>query len=135
MSDRVGMICGFLGGTIVALESGYQVYPYPKPEKLFNRLSDAKWFLASKWCDDLTTPAAIINNAGELSFFNRLVLEMGEEQFIPQENRLDIVAQSLHLQTNETITYHLSELKRVLEVRVLAIDPRYGKVALVREIP
>ncbi len=37
---------GFLGGTIMAVETGYKVLPHPKPDKIYNRLSDAKWFLA-----------------------------------------------------------------------------------------
>lgn len=69
MSDRLGMICGFLGGTIVSVESGYKVIPHPKPDKVYQRLSDAKWFLTLRWCDNLMTPAAIINNTGELSFY------------------------------------------------------------------
>lgn len=134
MSDRIGMICVFLGGTIIALDSGYEVYPYPKPEKFFNRLSDAKWFLASKWCDDLSTPAGIINNTGELSFFNQFVLKMGEERFIPQKYRPDIFARCLSLEPNETTTYQLPSNNRIIEAQALAIDPRYGKVALVREM-
>ena len=135
MSDRLGMVCGFLGGTIVAVESGYKVFPHPKPEKIYNRLSDAKWFLALRWCDNLSTPAGIINNTGELSFVNQTVLEMEEEKFIPQQYRLEIFSQCLSLQPNETVNYELQlERKPVLEIQALEIDARYGKVALVREI-
>ena len=135
MSDRMGMICGFLGGTIVAVEAGYKVFPHPKPDKIYNRLGDAKWFLALRWCDNLSTPAGIINNTGELSFFNHLVLEMGEEKFIPQPYRLEIFALCLPLQPNETTQYQLpSSSQRNLEIQALAIDARYGKVALVREM-
>ena len=135
MSDRLGMVCGFLGGTIVAVESGYKVFPHPKPDKIYNRLSDAKWFLALRWCDNFSTPAAIINHTGELAFFNQIVLEMGEEKFIPQKYRLDIFAQCLSLQPNKTVIYqppfnHQSQL----EIQALEIDSRYGKVALVRTI-
>jgi hypothetical protein len=105
MSDRLGMVCGFLGGTIVAVDSGYKIFPHPKPEKIYNRLSDAKWFLALRWCDSLNVPAGIINNTGELAFLNQIVLEMGEENFIPQQYRLEIFVLSLSLQPNETITY------------------------------
>jgi hypothetical protein len=59
---------GFLGGTIMAVETGYKVLPHPKPDKIYHRLSDAKWFLAVRWCDHLSTAAAIINNTGELAF-------------------------------------------------------------------
>ena len=134
MGDSLGMICGFLGGTIIAVESGYKVFPHPKPEKIYNRLSDAKWFLTLRWCDSLSTPAGVINNMGELSFFNQVVLKMGEEKFIPQKYRLDIFAQCLLLQPNETVTYCFPSSERILEIQALEIDPRYGKVALVREL-
>ncbi len=132
MSDRLGTMFGFLGGTIVAVESGYKVFPHPKSEKIYHRLSDAKWFLALRWCDNLSTPAGIINNTGELSFFNQIVLEMGEEKFIPQQYRQEIFARCLPLQPNQTVTYELSP-NRILSIQALEIDPRYGKVALVRE--
>lgn len=135
MSDRLGMVCGFLGGTIVAVEFGYKVFPHPKPEKIYNRLSDAKWFLALRWCDNLSTAAGIINNTGELAFFNQIALEIGEENFIPQKYRLDIFAQCLFLQPNETVQHELPlQDKPVLEIQALEIDARYGKVALIRAI-
>ena len=122
MSNRLGMVCGFLGGTIVAVESGYKVFPHPKSEKIYHRLSDAKWFLALRWCDDLSTPAGIINNTGELSFFNQIVLEIGEEEFIPQKYRWEIFTQCLSLQPNETVNYELTlERKPVLEIQALEI--------------
>ncbi|MGD1919302.1 MAG: hypothetical protein ACFCAD_10675 [Pleurocapsa sp.] len=135
MSDRLGMVCGFLGGTIIAVDSGYKVFPHPKPEKVYNRLSDAKWFLALKWCDSLSTSAGIINNTGELAFFNKIVLETGEENFIPQQYRLDIFALCLPLQPNEKTIYRFPlKSRQDLEIQGLEIDSRYGKVALVNEI-
>lgn len=134
MSDKIGMIFGFLGGTIVAVESGYKTIPHPKREKIYNRLSDAKWFLALRWCDNLSAPAAIITNTGELSFYNQIVLQMGEEKFIPQKYRQKLFAQSLLLQPDETVTYSLTSPDRVVEIRAVEIDSRYGKVALVREL-
>ena len=134
MSDRLGMVCGFLGGTIVAVDSGYKVFPHPKPDKIYNRLSDAKWFLALRWCDSLSTLAGIINNTGELAFLNQIVLKIGEENFIPQEYRLDIFALCLPLQPNEKTIYQFPRPKGDLEIQALEIDSRYGKVALVREI-
>ena len=129
------MVCGFLSGTIVAVESGYKVFPHPKPDKIYYRLSDAKWFLTITWCDNLSTLAGIINNTGELSFFNQIVLEMGENKFIPQQYRLDIFTQCLSQQPNETILYELPHGDRPqLEIQALEIDARYGKVALVRQI-
>ncbi|EAZ92320.1 hypothetical protein [Crocosphaera chwakensis] len=125
---------GFLGGTIMAVESGYKVWPHPNSEKIYNRLSDAKWFLAVRWCDNLLTPAAIINNMGELTFINQFVLKMGEEKFIPQQYRLDIFAKCLPLLPNEIVTYELNNSEKILEIRGLEIDSRYGKVALVTTI-
>ncbi len=128
------MICGFFDGTIVAVESGYKVFPHPKQEKIYNRLSDAKWFLVLRWCDNLPNPAAIITNTGEFSFYNQIVLQMGEEKFIPQQYRAEIFAQCLHLQPDETVIYSITSPDRLLEIRALKIDARYGKVALVREL-
>lgn len=125
---------GFLSGTIMAVDAGYKVLPHPKPDKIYNRLSDAKWFLAVRWCDSLPSPAGIINNTGEIAFFNEIVLNMGGEKFIPQQYRLDIFARCLPLQPNETVTYKLPLSDRTWEIRALEIDPRYGKVALVREL-
>lgn len=134
MKESLGMICGFLGGTIIAVESGYKVLPHPKAEKIYNRLSDAKWYLALRWCDALPTAAGIINNTGELSFFNQIVLSMGEEKFIPKKNRSEIFTLCLGLKPNETKIYQLPlERQTILIVQALEIDPRYGKVALIQE--
>jgi hypothetical protein len=136
MSDRLGMVCGFLEGTIVAVGSGYKVFPHPKPDKIYHRLSDAKWFLALQWCDRLTTPASIVNNTGELAFFNQVVLRMGEENFLPKQYRLEIFALCLSLQPNETVIYELSSSEniRTIEIQGIEIDSRYGKVALIKEL-
>ncbi|MEL6438615.1 MAG: hypothetical protein AAFQ80_05085 [Cyanobacteria bacterium J06621_8] len=135
MSDRVGMICGFLGGTIVAVESGYKVFPHPKSDKIYQRLSEAKWFLALSWCDSLSTPAGIINNTGQLSFINHLVLKIGEQKFIPQQYRLDVFDLCMSLKPNEITSYQFPvHSQRSLEIQALEIDARYGKVALVREV-
>ena len=132
MGDRLGMICGFLGGTIIAVDSGYKVFPHPQPDKIYNRLSDAKWFLALRWCDGLSQPAGIINNTGELAFFNQAVLIMGEKKFVPQQARLDVFNLCLPLQPNEIINYQLPSKPYLdLAIQALEIDPRYGKVALV----
>lgn len=128
------MICGFLDGTIVAVESGYKVFPHPKPDKIYYRISDAKWFLALSWCDRLKTPAGIITNTGEFSFYNQIVLAMGAEHFLTPSDRLAVFAQCLTLQPDETTTYSPAKRDCQLEIRALTIDPRYGKVALVREI-
>lgn len=134
MSDRNKTMFGFLGGTIISVEVGYKAFPHPKPDKIYNRLSDAKWFLAVRWCDNLSTPASIINNMGELAFVNQIVLEIGEENFIPQQYILDIFTQCLPWKPNEKLTYKLPSSERILEIQALEIDSRYGKVALVREL-
>lgn len=134
MSESLGMICGFLGGTIIAVESGYKVFPHPKPEKIYNRLSDAKWFLALRWCDLRPTAAGIVNNTGELSFFNQAVLSVGEEKFVPKKYRSEIFSLCLGLKPNETTVYQVPlESQPSLIVQALEIDPRYGKVALIWE--
>ncbi len=46
MSDNLKVLFGFLGGTIVAVEGGYKVLQDHSPDKIYQRLSDAKWFLA-----------------------------------------------------------------------------------------
>ena len=139
MSDRLGMVFGFLRGIIVAVDGGYRVFPHPKPEKIYHRLSDAKWFLALQWCDNLATPAAIMNNTGEFAFVNQIVLELGEENFIPQQYRLEIFARCLPLQPNEKTIYQIpnrdrSNLVRQVKIQSLLIDARYGKVALIEKI-
>ena len=134
MSDTIEMIFGFLGGTIVAVDSGYKVLQNPSAAKIYHRLSDAKWFLALRWCDNLSSPGAILTNTGDLSFYNQIVLEIGEEKFMPKKYRQDIFAQSLFLQPNETVIYSLGKSDRSLEIRTVEIDSRYGKVALVREL-
>lgn len=140
MSDRLSMVCGFLGGTIISVENGYKVFPHPKPDKIYSRLSDAKWFLSLRYCDCLTTPACIINNVGELAFVNQIVLRIKEDKFIPPQHRLQIFEQCLPLQPNETVNYQLPASDRTnlvtnLEIQSLSIDARYGKVALVRQLP
>ena len=134
MSDRQKIMFGFLGGTIIAVDNGYKVFPHPKPDKIYQRLSDAKWFLAVKWCDNFSSPAGMINNTGVLTFLNHAVLEIGEDNFIPPQYRLDIFVQCLPLQPNQTVTYTLPSNQKTLEIQGLEIDSRYGKIALVREI-
>ena len=139
MSDRLSMVCGFLGGTIISVAGGYKVFPHPKPDKIYNRLSDAKWFLTLQYCDRLATPACIINNTGELAFINKIVFEMGKDKFIPSQYKLEIFEQCLPLQPNETVNYQIPASDRSistieLEIQSLLIDARYGKVALVRQL-
>lgn len=134
LSNTIGAMFGFLGGTIVALDSGYKVLQNPSQGKIYKRLSDAKWFLALRWCDNFATPAAILTNTGEFSFYNQIILEMGEQSFIPKQYRQNIFARSLQLLPNEKIIYSIDSIERLLEIQAIEIDARYGKVALLRQV-
>ncbi|MDJ0724691.1 MAG: hypothetical protein QNJ38_06235 [Prochloraceae cyanobacterium] len=134
MSDTIGVMFGFLGGTIVGVESGYRALPHPSQDKIYQRLSDAKWFLALRWCDCLSTAAGILTNTGEFSFYNKIVLEIGEQRFIPRAYRKDIFAKCLQIEPNEIVTYSLDSLDRIIEIKAVEIDARYGKIALIKEI-
>ena len=136
MSDNLKVLFGFLGGTIVAVEGGYKVLQHHSPDKIYQRLSDAKWFLALRWCDNCSMPAAILNNAGQLSFYNQPAFQIGENVFIPIEHRQAIFNQCLEIRPGGTVSYSVSceDSNRVLEIQSVEIDPRYGKVALVREM-
>ena len=50
MRNSIDVACAFLGGTIISVEGGYRVLQHPKAERVFNRLADARWFLAAYWC-------------------------------------------------------------------------------------
>ena len=133
MSDNLKVLFGFLGGTIVAVEGGYKVLQHHSPNKIYNRLSDAKWFLALRWCDRHSKAAAILNNTGQLSFYNQPALQIGENQFIPIEHRQAIFNKCLEIKAGETVTYSMTneDKLRVIKIQSVEIDPRYGKVALV----
>ncbi|MGF1488084.1 MAG: hypothetical protein ACFBSE_13430 [Prochloraceae cyanobacterium] len=134
MSNTIEAMFGFLGGTIVALDSGYKVLQNPAKSKIYKRLSDAKWFLALRWCDNLATPGAILTNTGEFSFYNEIVLDMGEESFIPRQYREDIFARSLLLLPNQKTIYAIDSNLKAIEIQAIEIDARYGKVALLQQI-
>ncbi len=135
MSDTFGTIFGFLGGTVMVVEGGYKILQHPNPERIYNRLSDAKWFLAVQWCEQFPTPAGILTNEGTLSFHNASSLEMGEDVFLPYAERKKIFNQCLKLKPGESISYTIekneSQFHHTLEIWGVEIDPRYGKVALV----
>ncbi|MEO0376854.1 MAG: hypothetical protein AAF329_19985 [Cyanobacteria bacterium P01_A01_bin.17] len=137
MSNSIGLLFGFLGGSIMAVERGYKVLPHPQSERVFERLADAKWFLALRWCEQLKAPAGILNNTGQLSFHNGAALNMGDEGFIPSVYRSAIFKLCLPLKALETEFYDIpissNTSCRSLEIQGIEIDPRYGKVALVRE--
>lgn len=137
MADSINTLFGFLGGTILAVEGGYKVLPQTPSERIFNRLSDAKWFLALRWCEQWSTPAGILTNVSQIPFHNERALTLGADVFIPLEYRPAIFKLCLPLAPLETAQYSIpvehSIACRTLEIQGIEIDPRYGKVALVRE--
>ncbi|KKD36833.1 MAG: hypothetical protein WAN66_19650 [Limnoraphis robusta] len=138
MKETFGTIFGFLGGTVIAVEGGYKVLQHPNPERIYNRLSEAKWFLAVHWCEQFLTPAGILTNEGQLSFHNTSSLEIGEEVFLPTAHRQAVFNQCLRLKPGEKICYTIGDsdyqFNHTLEISGVEIDPRYGKVALVRSL-
>ena len=132
MSQSVGVVCGFLGGTIVSVEGGYRVLQHPCPDHLFTRISDARWFLAIKWCDKWPTSAGILNHEGELSFQNEAALAIGEITFLPPEHRKSIFDRCLDLELGKSTTYTIQPQDNCIEILGLNIDPRYGRVAVLR---
>ncbi|MEB3884941.1 hypothetical protein [Lyngbya sp. CCY1209] len=135
MSD-LGTVFGFLGGTIIAIAGGYKVLQHPKPDRVFKRLSDAKWFLTLRWCEQFSTPAGVLNLEGKLSFYNAAALEMGEQNFLPPHRRRQIFDRCLFLKLGETTTHSIvspdGSLSHEIEITAVEIDPRFGRVALVR---
>lgn len=134
MNDAVGTIFGFLGGTIVSCEEGYRALEHPNPKRVYYRLSEAKWFLALRWCEQLDTPAGILNYEGQLSFYNAASLRMGEENFLPACHRQQIFQQCLGLTLGQSFYYPLSRAltAQIVEVTGVEVDPRFGRVALIR---
>jgi hypothetical protein len=128
----MNVVCGFLGGTILSVEGGYRVLQHPRPERVFPRIADARWFLAVNWCDQCPNPAGILNHDGQLSFQNQAALAMGETVFLPLEHRKAIFNGCRSLGLGECTTYVIQPDTHQLEVLGLEIDPRYGKVAMVR---
>ncbi|MGR3275227.1 hypothetical protein ACSYAD_08965 [Acaryochloris marina NIES-2412] len=137
MTHTINTIFGFLGGTILAVEGGYKVLPQTASARIFGRLADAKWFLALQWCDKWSTPAGILTNVSQIPFHNEQALTLGADVFIPLDYRSAIFKLCLPLAPLETARYNLpveySTACRTLEIQGIEIDPRYGKVALVRE--
>ena len=136
MSEAFGTIFGFLGGTVIAVETGYKILQHPNPQHLYRRLSDAKWFLAVQWCEQFSTPAGILTNEGKLSFHNAASLQMGEDVFLPKAERKAVFNQCLPLKPGESVNHTINsdetQYHPTLEIWGVEIDPRYGKVALVR---
>jgi hypothetical protein len=139
MSQSIPVACGFLGGTILSVEGGYRVLQYPRPERVFSRIADARWFLAVTWCDQCPTPAGLLNHDGQLSFQNQASLEIGETAFLPLECRKAVFNTCLSLEPGEQADYTISpgdaNHSHQVEILGLEIDPRYGRVAAVRTKP
>ena len=138
MGNTIGIMFGFLGGTIFACEGGYKVLQHPNPNREYQRLSEAKWFLALRWCEEFLTPAGILNYQSQLSFYNQAALRVGEHNFLPLDHRQEIFNQCLSLPAGTTGNYSIftadGRLFRTLEVMGIDIDPRYGRVAIVRSL-
>jgi hypothetical protein len=136
MSQSIDVACGFLGGTIVSVEGGYRVLQHPRSERVFDRIADARWFLAVTWCDHYDTPAGILTHEGRLSFQNQAALSLGETLFLPLEHRQAAFDCSLTLKHwkagHYQIPSRLHPLGHNLEILGIEIDPRYGRVALIR---
>ncbi|TVP65165.1 MAG: hypothetical protein EA342_14845 [Leptolyngbya sp. LCM1.Bin17] len=136
MPQSIDIACGFLGGTIFSVEGGYRVLQHPRPERRFDRIADARWFLAITWCDRWDTPAGILTHDGRLSFQNQAALALGETLFLPLEHRRAVFDGSLTLNHWETGDYLIpqrpNQPSHGLEILGIEIDPRYGRVALIR---
>ena len=138
MNQSIDVACGFLGGTILSVEGGYRVLQHPRPERVFSRIADARWFLAVTWCDQHPTPAGILTHEGQLSFQNQAVLAVGETAFLPPNSRKAVFNCCLSLSPGESNTYVIQpgdhRFCHRVEILGLEIDPRYGKVAIIRTL-
>ena len=134
MNQSIDFICGFLGGTILSVEGGYRVLQHPNPERVFCRIADARWFLAVSWCDQCSTPAGILTHDGCLSFQNQAALAVGETIFLPLQHRKAIFNCCLCLTPGASSIYVIEPDSHRVKIQGFEIDPRYGKVAIVRNL-
>ncbi|MEM9163154.1 MAG: hypothetical protein AAGC54_08800, partial [Cyanobacteria bacterium P01_F01_bin.4] len=104
----------------------------PRPNHVFSRLADARWYIAISWCDQTPSPAGILTHDGTLSFQNQAALALGETIFLPSEQRQSIFSCCLSLESGKTAAYAIQPTGRHLEILGLEIDPRYGKVAVIK---
>lgn len=136
MNHSIDVAVAFLGGTIISVEGGYRVLQHPKKKHIFNRLADARWFLAVHWCDQYPTPAGILTHDGQVTFQNHATLAVGETLFLPLQCRKEIFNRCLILRSGEFATYTVKASPQMneypIEIMGLDIDPRYGRVALIR---
>ncbi|MEM1370313.1 MAG: hypothetical protein AAGG02_20390 [Cyanobacteria bacterium P01_H01_bin.15] len=131
MEPKTHVACGFLEGTILSVAGGYRVLQHPRPDRVFDRIADARWFLAVSFCDHCPHPAAILNHEGQLAFQNSGVMNLGETAFLPLEHRKAVFETCRTLSSGEGTEY-IFESNRTLQVWSLEIDPRYGRVAIVQ---
>jgi len=113
------------------------VLQHPRPERVFKRIADARWFLVVNFCDACPLPAGILNHEGTLSFQNEAALEIGETTFLPLEHRKAIFNACLTLSPGESTSYVIPAGDRPhqhLQSWGLEVDPRYGRVAIVRSL-
>lgn len=136
MDYALGTIFGFLGGTIVSCSEGYRVLEHPNPKRVYCRLSEAKWFLALRWCEQLHSPAGILNYEGGLAFYNAASLRMGDEAFVPLYYRTLVFEQCLKHPLGEAFLYPCpwNVGQQTLRITGIEIDPRFGRIALVQSI-
>jgi hypothetical protein len=137
MDPSINVACGFLGGTILSTEGGYRVLQHPRPERVFKRIADARWFLAVNFCDSCVLPAGVLNHEGVLSFQNEASLKVGEANFLPPAHRRAVFDACCLLSPGESTHYAIASGDRgpqTIQIWGLEIDPRYGRVAIVRMI-
>jgi len=134
MSHSTSIICGFLGGTIVSVEGGYRVLQHPCRYRVFDRIADARWFLAITWCDQLYSPAGILTHDGRLSFQNQAALALGESLFLHPKCRASVFSACTSSSGDQASIRLIQPDGRQLEVTGVEIDPRYGRVAMVRTL-
>lgn len=136
MNHSINVAVAFLGGTIISVEGGYRVLQHPKEKHVFSRIADARWFLAVHWCDQFPTPAGILTHDGQVTFQNHAALAVGDTLFLPLQYRKDIFQRCLTLTPGDLETYTIQDDERhghrQLQIMGLDIDPRYGRVALVK---
>jgi hypothetical protein len=138
MTFSTSVVCGFLGGTIFSVEGGYRVLQHPRPDRVFERIADARWFLAVNWCDRSPNPAGILTHDGTLSFGNQCVQVVGETEFLPLAERSNVFKVGLSAKPGKPAIYTICKFSdrhhHQVNIMSLEIDSRYGKVAIIQAL-